>query len=107
MLPKKNRADKKALNKIFKEGKFLNSPSLAFKYISTPAPEPRLSFVVPKSVAKLATKRNTLRRRGYIALRAHIGSLQPGTLGVFIFKRYQDQVETLENEIKAIFHKIN
>ena len=35
MLKKKNRADTKTVDKIFKEGRFLNSQSLTFKFIIT------------------------------------------------------------------------
>src|SRR3989344_7694041 len=105
MLPKKNRADKKMVEKIFREGKFVNSTCLTFKFISnTKTSIPRISFIVPKNVAKLAVKRNLLRRRGYIALGKYIKKI-PSLLGVFVFKKYQDSVSVLENEIKNILHR--
>lgn len=108
MLPKKNRADKKAVEKIFKEGKFINSLFLTFKFILTKSPSlPQISFIAPKNVAKLAVKRNLLRRRGYTALREHINQFPPGLVGVFVFKKYQDDVLIIQNEIKNIFSKIN
>jgi len=111
MLPKKNRADRKTVNKIFKEGRFLNSANLTFKYL--PHPNPLLlkeegfviSFVAPKSVANLAVKRNLLRRRGYSALEKYIKQFSSGIVGVFIFKKYQDDISILENEIKNILNK--
>ena len=108
MLPKKNRADKKAVEKIFKEGRFLNSPNLTFKFIKNEnSPTPRISFIVPKSVSKLAVKRNLLRRLGYIVLCKHIKNLPKNISGVFLFKKYQDDVSIVENEIKNILSKIN
>jgi ribonuclease P protein component len=108
MLKKKNRADRKAVDKIFKEGKFLNSPNLTFKYIKDQRfLTARISFVAPKSVAKLAVKRNLLRRRGYRALEKHIDCFPLGILGVFVFKKYQDDILIIENEIKEILSKIN
>ena len=107
MLPKKNRADKKAVETIFKEGKFLNSPSLTFKYLICGDKDFRISFISPKSISKLAVKRNLLRRRGYKALENLFSSFPAGIMGVFIFKKYQDDVSILENEIKTILSKIN
>jgi len=107
MLPKKNRADKRIVEKIFKEGKFINSLSLTFKFLISPESGKRISFVVPKNVAKLAVKRNLLRRRGYSVLEKYIKQFPSGFIGVFIFKKYQDDISIIENEIKTILHKIN
>lgn len=108
MLPKKNRADKKAVEKIFKRGKVLSSLDLTFKYIlNSNSTIPRISFLAPKNVAKLAVKRNLLRRRGYAVLRKYIKEFPLGLTGVFVFKKYQDNILTLENEIKTILTKIN
>lgn len=114
MLPKKNRADKKAVENIFKacppngrEGRFLNFPNLTFKYINTGGKQTRISFIVPKSTAKLAVKRNLLRRRGYSVLKKYIGQFPSGLTGVFIFRKYQEDVSIIENEIKNTLFKIN
>jgi len=108
MLPKKNRADKKAVEKIFKEGSFINSANLTFKFVlnNSSSVIPRISFVVPKSVSKLAIKRNLLRRLGYLALTKHLKEFPP-LLGVFVFKKYQNDVSIIENEIKNILNKIH
>ncbi|MFA5840933.1 MAG: ribonuclease P protein component [Candidatus Paceibacterota bacterium] len=123
MLPKKNRADKKAVEKIFKEGKFINSLNLTFKYIIHGAKEffmsnteascssqnslsPRISVIVPKSIAKLAVKRNSLRRLLYSILIKYVESLPAPLSGVFIFKKVETDVSILENEVKTIFSKI-
>lgn len=107
MLLKNNRADRKAIEKIFKGGKFINSLCLTFKFILTNEnSRPRISFVVPKNIAKMAVKRNLLRRRGYSILKKYIGQSPTGLMGVFIFKKYQEDVSIIENEIKNIFTKI-
>ena len=69
MLPKKNRVNTKEVEKIFKEGKFLVSPNLTFKYFRINTKEVKISFIAPKSVAKLAVQRNSLRRKGYNVLK--------------------------------------
>ena len=111
MLPKENRVDKKGIDLLFKEGKFVNSSVLTFKFIKNPKNSKikdfQISFIAPKSVTKLAVKRNTLRRAGYAALAKHIQKFPVGITGAFIFKKYQDDVSILENEIKSIFNKIN
>lgn len=106
MLPKKNRVDKKTIEKIFKKGKFVNSLNLTFKFIKTNG-ERRISFITPKTISKKAVIRNSLRRRGYIILKKYFNKFPIGITGVFIFKKYQDDVLIIENEIKNILNKIN
>ena len=115
MLPKKNRVDKKSIDEIFKacppigrEGSFINSNSLTFKFLLKNGSKiRRISFIAPKNVAKFAVKRNLLRRRGYSALEKHIKQFPFGLLGVFIFKKPLNSVLEIENEIKNILNKIN
>ena len=107
MLPKKNRLEKKEVDLVFKLGKFINSPHLTFKFVVNQGTFPRISFIAPKSVAKLAVKRNLLRRCGYKALEKYINDFPANILGAFIFKKYQDDVLILQDEIKNILKKIN
>ncbi|MEI7809991.1 MAG: ribonuclease P protein component [bacterium] len=110
MLPKKNRADKKAVEKIFKDGFFVGSRGLNLKYIleNSPTP-PRVSFVVPKSVEKKAVRRNYLRRRGYIVLEKYFHKLPAGFCGVLIFNKINkaEKVATVvDREINVIFNRL-
>jgi ribonuclease P protein component len=107
MLAKKNRVDKKEVEIIFKKGRVLNSPNLTFRFIVAGGGERRISFIAPKSVAKEAVKRNHLRRLGYGVLKKYLNDFPAGLTGAFIFKKYQDDVLILENEIKNILNKIN
>lgn len=107
MLPKKNRVNTKEVARIFKEGKFLVSSSLTFKYLKNHHKEVKISFIAPKNVAKLAVARNLLRRRGYAVLKKYLDQFPAGLAGVFIFKKYQDDISVLEYEIKNILAKIN
>ena len=109
MLKKKNRANKKEIDLLFKEGKFLNFPNLTFKFINSSRSDldRRISFIAPKSVARLAVKRNFLRRRGYDILKKYLDQFPAGILGAFVFRKYQDDISILENEIKNILAKIN
>lgn len=107
MLPKKNRVDKKGVDLIFKKGDFIASPSFTFKFIKTSVSKKQISFIAPKSIAKLAVKRNSLRRKGYIALKKHLNQFPFGILGVFVFKKPEEDILKIENEIKKILNKIN
>ena len=51
--------------------------------------------------------RNKLRRIGYNILKKNKNYLPVGLIGVFVFKKYQDDIYMIENEIKTIFNKIN
>lgn len=105
MLLKKNRVDRKSIEKIFKTGRFVNSPNLSFKFIiNKDKIERRISFVVPKSVSKNAVKRNFLRRHGYFILRKHLADFPLGVNGVFLFKNFL--TTELEKEIKIILNKL-
>ncbi len=108
MLKKKSRVDTKTVERIFKTGKFINFPNLTFKFLlNINSDVPRISFIVPKTVSKKAVERNSLRRKGYNVLGKYIKQFPVGLLGVFVFKKYQNDVLIIENEIKTILNKIN
>mgnify|MGYP001592004162 FL=1 len=120
MLKKKNRVDRKTIDKIFQEGRFINGENLVFKFIFNKKSHlPAVSFVAPKGVCKSAVKRNALRRRGYAVLEKYLKDLPKDISGVFIFgkkslelfagrkhKNYNPNTH-LEYEIKNILGKIN
>lgn len=118
MLPKKNRADRKAVEKIFKEGKFVNSQNLTLKFIQTESVYPQISFVVPKTVSKKAVIRNILRRRGYVVLKPFLTRFPIGFTGVFVFgkkskdifggrkNKERNPIQNLNEEIKIILSKL-
>ena len=108
MLSKKNRVDKKGVDLVFKKGGLINSPTFSFKFILDSSYfSPRISFIVSKKISKLAVRRNFLRRKGYLALEKHINKFPSGFLGVFVFKKAEENVLKIENEIKEILNKIN
>jgi len=111
MLPKKNRADKKAIEKIFKEGRFINSSNLTLKFLNnvhTGYGHARVSFIVPKTVEKKATRRNSLRRKGYLILKKYWNKIPNDFVGVFIFNKIKEGnlLKNIEEDIKAILNKI-
>ena len=118
MLSKKNRTSKKLVEKIFKLGKFVNSPNLTLKYINKEDSVPRVGFIAPKTVSKKAVDRNLLRRRGYSVLKNYLTVLPFGFAGVFIFNKKSMEIFgrsknktrnpalELEKEIKSILRKL-
>lgn len=119
MLSKKNRADKKTIERIFREGLFVSSPNLTFKFIKTNDNKKQISFITPKTASKKAVFRNLLRRRGYFVLRNYFNKLPNGLLGAFVFgkksngifggkkNKTHNPIANLDNEIKIILNKIN
>jgi len=119
MLPKKNRVDKKAVEKIFSVGKFVNSTNISLKFFTTPKGKelPKISFIVPKSVSKKAITRNLMRRRGYAVIKKYMNDIPLGFVGVFVFNKKsgnlfeikktgdKNPVFLLENEIKTILYE--
>lgn len=119
MLPKKNRADKKLIKDIFKDGKFINSPNISLKFVKKKDISLRISFITPKTVSKRAVDRNLLRRRGYDILGKNLYLFPKNFAGAFIFgkesmkffggrkNKKRNPFQNLENEIKKILNKIN
>ena len=119
MLPKKNRLDKKKVERIFKEGRVVNSLNISLKFsVVKDTPLSSVSFVTPKTINKSAVVRNQLRRRGYAVLKKYFNILPAGFLGVFIFGKKSvmvfggrknskyNPIVNLDNEIKLILSKI-
>lgn len=105
MLPKKNRVDKKLIEKIFKQGIFLKSSDTSFRYLKIKSDVNfKISVVVPKAVFRSAVKRNSLRRKGYAIIEKYTPLIPIAVVGVFIIGKRS--VENLENEVKNILNKI-
>jgi ribonuclease P protein component len=120
MLPKNNRNDRKTVEKVFKEGFFVNSTNVSFKYLSTKQPiSPKISFISPKTASKKAVDRNKLRRRGYAVIKKLYNIMPNGIIGCFVFGKKSlsvfggkktlkhNPIFNLENEIKHILSKIH
>jgi ribonuclease P protein component len=108
MLAKKNRADKKNVDLVFKNGRFLNLFLFSIRFfIQDSKKEAKISVIVPKNIAKLAVKRNRLRRITYGVLKDLIKFLPKGLVGVILFKKYEEDSSLIKNEIEKIFDKLN
>lgn len=114
MLPKNNRLNKNDIEILFKKSFFANSQNLTLKFLNNQSTSRKIAFITPKNVSKLATKRNSLRRKGYSVIKKYFKLLPQGFVGVFIFGKkslevfgVKNNTQELENEIKTIFNKIN
>lgn len=79
VLPKENRLKKtRNFDAIFKKGRFFGTKFINFKYINNNLPHTRVGFVVGTKVSKLATRRNTLKRRMREVIRLNIDKIKAG-----------------------------
>lgn len=107
MIRKHNRADKKTLENVFKKGRSLRSASFNFKFLETHRiGVPRISVIAPKALARSAVERNTLRRRGYDALREHLGGFPQDLTAALILTRKNVSTEELRHELAQIAARI-
>ncbi len=106
MLPKKNRINKKTFDTIFKEGYIIHSPIFLFKYTKNLDNKGHFAFIVPKTVAKNAVKRNSLRRKGYNTLR---NKDFPAISGIFMYKKgvnFDIKSEEIAENIDLILNRV-
>lgn len=82
MLPKKKRVTKDIFQNIMDKGNVISGSFFVLRYIKQELPQ--YAVVAPKKIAKTATKRNSLRRKGYNILRLYdIKSCA----GIFFYKK--------------------
>ncbi len=111
MLPKKERLSRQEFNRFFSIGKKTHTPSLQLVY--APHATFHASVVVSKKVAKLAVRRNKIRRRIYDIVRRY--RTEMNNTGVFIFltksgiekKTYAGMKEEVQSCMESIDKKFN
>lgn len=107
MLSAKNRADKKLLIKILKEGKSFFSNNILLKTLPVNQNNSVFAFVVPAKTIKKATDRNKLKRRVRHIVKTSLEEIKKG-VGVIVFLKKgiknKSFYETKE-EITQLFKK--
>jgi ribonuclease P protein component len=103
MLPKNKRVTKALFQKVMDTGGRINGSFFVLRYIRSA--KPQFAFVAPKSVAKLAVRRNKLRRYGYNSLRSQ--PLLP-YIGVFFYKKLPKEVspEEIKKDIEEVLERL-
>ncbi len=95
MLLKKNRVTKKDMEEMFKRGSSVFSANLNLRFLlNSTEKEPKIAFIVPKTVSKKAIIRNRLRRRGYQIIQEKLSSLPKKMKMVFIFGKNSSKIFT-------------
>ncbi len=106
MLPKRRRVTKRLFDRVMKEGSVLHSPLFTLRFVKeSPDMYSHFAVVAPKSVAKSAHIRNSLRRKGYNACR-EIPIPLP-CVGLLFFKKGSINAPQLQivTELKLLFKK--
>lgn len=84
MLAKAHRINKGVFEAIMKESKMVSNPLFTFRYMPSPDRTVHFAVVAPKSVAKTAVLRNSLRRKGYLAAKP---LLKKPFIGALFYKK--------------------
>ncbi len=107
MISKNRRVTKGLFDSVIKEGNVLHSPFFMLKYKAFSDKDVyKLAFVAPKAVAKLASKRNSLRRQGYRAISCV--NLKKGFVYIVFYKKQAKEAsfEQIKGDLSELFLKI-
>ncbi len=107
MLPSSRRVSRILFEKVMREGRVHHASSFSLR-IGLHANQPsRFSFVVSKKIDKRATKRNSLRRKGYNAVSKVLEFAKPG-FAILVFMKKGAEVlsqDTLTAELRDVLSK--
>ena len=95
------------VEKVFREGRIVHSPVFSFRFFLSMGAARKISVISPRAVAAKAVKRNLLRRRGYKAVEKYLHEFPKGISGALVFKRPEEKLSILEDEVQNILHKIH
>lgn len=106
MLPRSKRVGKTLFQNVFREGRVYSSTNFSLR-AKTSNDKNTFAVVVPKSVSPLATKRNVLKRRGYVLLRKIDQKTTKPVSVILFFKKGSEKTpfSVLEREIKELCKK--
>lgn len=109
MLPQKRRVGTHLFPFVLEKGKNPSSQYFSFKYVHHTEPsESKFSFVVSGKVAKKATERNLLKRRGHQVIQQKGSILRKVPIaGVFFAKKGATHISyrEIEKEITGLLNK--
>ena len=106
MLSKQNRVSGQSIALLFKNAKPTGTPFFVARY-GNAAQNPQFAIIVPKTIAKTATARNSSRRKWYGSLRTVLKTLTPKNgMYAFILKKEGLELPPKERE-KALISYLN
>ena len=107
MFSKKNRLNSREVEELFRSGKTISSRLFLLKFsISGTENHQKSAFSVPKKLIKSAFQRNSLKRKGFSALRTIKEYIPLGFYGVFVFRRKNATFSEIKQELEGILRKI-
>ena len=105
MLSRKNRLQKKDIERLFKKGRVARQDSLMTRISPNRTDHSRFAIVISKKVLPLATKRNHARRRIYQIIQDHESFWGNKNMDVAIYlRRYQE--ENIGNQILKVLESL-
>jgi len=102
MLPRDRRVTTELFKETLKKGRSFSSKGLHLKVIEVEG-KTKISFSVPKSVEKAATKSNKLKKSGLKALKTIIDEVKDGYVVIVFLKKSQEFPET--GEFKSLLEE--
>ncbi len=106
MFPRNKRIGKTLFPNVFRQGRIFSSPTFSLR-VRKNENKNTFAVVVPESVSPLATRRNVLKRRGYVVLRKIDKKITPPVSVILLFKKGSEKMtfSKLESEIKDLCKK--
>ena len=107
MFPKKRRITKIVFDNVLKNGYVLQSPLFTVRFLkSNPTKQSQFAVVAPKSIAKGAVLRNSLRRKGYRAIQAINANPTATTLIFYKKPAITATFEEIKTDLEVLLKKI-
>lgn len=107
MISKDRRVTKGLFDSVIKEGSVQHSPLFTLRYKAFSGnSDYKLACVAPKSIARLASKRNSLRRQGYRAISGI--NVKKGFIYIVFYKKQAKEAtfEQIKEDLSTLFFKI-
>ena len=97
MVSKQNRLSGRHIAILFKTAKPTGTPFFVARHASAEDGVPRFAFIAPKTIAKTATLRNSIRRKWYGSLRDALKKNQ-AVSGIHAFVLKKEAIEATSHE---------
>ncbi len=102
MLPKQKRLSGRDITQLFKGGKTTGTPFFVARYAKEGGKGVRCAVIAPKTIAKTAVLRNSLRRKWYASIDQALSTISPAS-GIYAFVLKKEAITlTPINRIQAI-----
>lgn len=111
MLSKKQKVNKKLFEEVFNEGRVFHSDFLYLKIslLENKSDKSKFAFTISKKIAKKASDRNLIKRRGFAILRENKENILNGFVIIFFTKKGIEKLKytDFKNEVILLLKKAN